>query len=288
MRHLTRKSIQDESASNNSAAEKSSAKKLKQARLPFKIITPSTSPVSSKSAATDKDKDTSRELRSSQIKEQQVTDVRKRKLSCDDDNECPKVINGDDNVSKENVEILAAATKKKKISTISNNDTLPEVVSLLEDDDDDIVEMNEDVPNTSAANATSKQERESVLKTPKGTVKDKRKGAGTPQTPQTRSNVQKDKPGSASKLQIKLPLSAGKKNKRRKSKLLQLAHNSSGTEGGSHNNSAQEVSGDDIEENDLEQNPLKRKKLNDKDCEKKEEEIDCKALVSIKFSIYFR
>ena len=288
MRHSTRNSIQDESASNNSPAEKSSAKKLKQARLPFKIITPSTSPVGSKSASTvtvaDKDKNTTRELRSSQVKEQQVTDGRKRKLSCDDDNESINVINGEDNVSKENVEILSAATKKKKISTISNNDTLPEVVSLLEDDDD-IVEINDDAPNTSAANATSKEERESVLKTPKGIHKDKRKGAGTPQT---RSSVEKEKSGSASKLQIKLPLSAGKKNKRRKSKLHQLSHKLSGTEGGSHNNSTQELSGDDIEENDSERNPQKRKKLNDKDFEKKEEETDCKTLVSIKFSISFR
>ncbi|XP_065362804.1 chromatin assembly factor 1 subunit A [Calliphora vicina] len=245
--------VQDDSVSNN--AEKISAKKLKQARLPFKVIAPGTSPVGSKTttapAAVDKDKDTN------------STDGRKRKLSYDDsDDEGANVIDADDNVSKENVEILKAATKKKKLSTVCNNDATSEiVVSLLDDDvDDDDDEGNnpEDVANSSIS-VSAVNKKDLALKTPKATVKDKRKGAGTPQT----SSAQKDKHGSASKLQIKLPLSAGKK-KRRKSKLQQLSLNNSAAES-SHNNSAQELSSDDIEDIAVELNPHKRKKLNTED-----------------------
>lgn len=242
--------VQDDSVSNN--AEKISAKKLKQARLPFKVIAPGTSPVGSKTttapAAVDKDKDTN------------STDGRKRKLSYDDsDDEGANVIDADDNVSKENVEILKAATKKKKLSTVCNNDATSEVVVSLLDDDDDDDEVNnpEDVANSSIVSAVNKKDL--ALKTPKATVKDKRKGAGTPQT----SSAQKDKHGSASKLQIKLPLSAGKK-KRRKSKLQLLSLNNSAAES-SHNSSAQELSSDDIEDIAVELNPQKRKKLNNED-----------------------
>ncbi|XP_037811592.1 chromatin assembly factor 1 subunit A [Lucilia sericata] len=248
--------VQDDSVSTNNNAEKSSAKKLKQARLPFKVIAPGTSPVGSKTTATplttagDKDKDS------------HSTDGRKRKLSYDDTDDdvasgAVVLIDADDNVSKENVEILKAATKKKKTNN-KEHTTSEVVVSLLDDDDDEDVEgetNNEDINNTSVISAVGKKDL--ALKTPKATAKDKRNGAGTPQT----SSAQKDKNGSASKLQIKLPLSAGKK-KRRKSKLHQLSSLNNSTAEGSHNHSAQELSSDDIEEIAVEQNPQKRKKLN--------------------------
>ncbi|KAM7349437.1 chromatin assembly factor 1, p180 subunit [Cochliomyia hominivorax] len=267
--------VQDESNNVSNNAEKTSAKKLKQARLPFKVIAPGTSPLGSKAASTttpaiqEKDKDATKIVNNS-------TDSRKRKLSYDEaeDDESVNVVTGDDdddNVSKENVEILTAVSKKKKLSAIENNTT--EVVSLLDDDDDcddddhenkiNLDESHKEVANSSVVSIGGK--RESCLKTPKSNAKDNKqcKGAGTPSNT---SSSQKDKnSGSASKLQIKLPLSAGKK-KRRKSKLHQLSLNNStaGAEG-SHHNSAQELSSDDIEEIAVELNPLKRKKLNTTD-----------------------
>lgn len=263
----TTKTAKDESSSTKSAAaEKTSAKKLKQARLPFKVIAPGTSPVGSKAATTlDVDKVLNKdgvEIKNGHNKEPSTittTEGRKRKLSYDsegdnDGTDCNKDNEVDDNVSKENVEVLAAASKKKKLAPGSDG-TSDVIVSLLDDDSNDAA-----VAETSTVVTVVAATKDSSLKTPKVVVKEKRKGAGTPQTSSS-SSAQKDKSGSASKLQIKLPLSAGKKNKRRKSKLLQLAANTSMNEGVSgHNNSCAESS-DDIEEVASKLNPLKRKKL---------------------------
>lgn len=304
----TKNTVQDEtntSSTNvvsNNNAEKSSAKKLKQARLPFKVIAPGTSPVGTKAATTTPLGQQEKDKEANKTGVQNSTESRKRKLSYDEVEEAEGNVNSvtvsgggaddnddEDNVSKENVEIVTAASKKKKLSSIES--TAAEVV-LLSDDEDDVSEekgnhveeSHKELANTSKVSGAKKTDL--VLKTPNASAKDiKRKGAGTPNN--TTSSAQKDKnSGSASKLQIKLPLSAGKK-KRRKSKLHQLSLNNSAATDGSHNNSAQELSSDDIEEIAVELNPQKRQKLSfeeDKEQEKKNEKsADEKKEVSVLF-----
>lgn len=235
---------QDESNSYN--AEKSSAKKLRQARLPFKVIDPGTSLVDSKplssTTAADKDKDG--------VRDTHTLDGRKRKLSCDtDDDGLNDDLKKDDNTSKENVEILAAAAaKKKKLSVTSSNDAMSEVLSHLDEDSDNDDVESKDAANSSVLSISSKRE----LKTPKTASKNKERGAGTPKT----ASAQKDKSCSATKLQIKLPLSSNKK-KRRKSSVNQETSKNTTNE-----ILTQQLSSDEIEEVAAEFNPYKRAKIN--------------------------
>ncbi|XP_013113213.2 chromatin assembly factor 1 subunit A [Stomoxys calcitrans] len=230
--------------------EKNSAKKLVQARLPFKIIAPGSSPsVDTSDTLTAKEGDARKEGKTSkQTGPKDTKETRKRKLSYESEND----VQDDpepENVSKENVEVVAAAVKKKKITVTSSSEV--EVVSLLDDDEDDVVKA-----NTSKTEKEKLKTKETTLKTPKVATKGKNKGAGTPQT--NSSSSKKD----TNKLQIKLPLSGGKRNKRRKSKANTSSHNIS-----EQNNSITDSS-DDIEEVSSELNPQKRTKLEFEEEEK--------------------
>ncbi|XP_073833920.1 chromatin assembly factor 1, p180 subunit [Musca autumnalis] len=259
-----KKSQQNTTSSNND--EKNSAKKLVQARLPFKVIAPGSSPtIAAESSAaatttTPKEKDALKEGKTPKQQQKETKDARKRKLSYGSEDEAEEV-QEIDNVSKENVEVKSVATvKKKKInstSTTANNEDQVEVVSLLDDEEDE----EDNGKNTSLVKASSSKAGGTTLKTPKVGTKGKTKGAGTPQ--QTPGSGRKDKSGgNHTKLQIKLPLSAGKRNKRRKSKA-----NTSLLDTSQHNNSCAD-SCDDIDEIAGELNPQKRTKL---DYEEKEE-----------------
>lgn len=256
----TRKSINNIASSNE---EKNSAKKLVQARLPFKVIAPGSSPASEASIPNDiegkKEGKTTR-----QSSQNDTKDARKRKLSYESEDDAKADEETDNNVSKENVEVVASATvKKKKIAGTSNNSEV-DVVSLLDDEDNDDENVKETITTKANTSIGSK------LKTPKAaatSVKGKRKGAGTPQM--TSSSAQKDKSGNNSKLQIKLPLSAGKRNKRRKSKANTSLNASCNDVSSVQNNSCVD-SADDIEEVSKELNPQKRTKLDYDDVKEDE------------------
>ncbi|XP_061393191.1 chromatin assembly factor 1 subunit A [Musca vetustissima] len=249
------KKSHNNTASNND--EKNSAKKLVQARLPFKVIAPGSSPtIAADSAATPKKREALKEGKTpKQGTQKETKDARKRKLSYESEDEAQEVEEVD-NVSKENVEVKSGATvKKKKItSTATNNDDDIECISLLDDEQDET----KDTARTDASSSKAA----SALKTPKAGTKGKTKGAGTPQPTATPGSEHKGKGGSNhnSKLQIKLPLSAGKRNKRRKSKANNSLANTSALDTSLQNNSCAD-SCDDIEEISGELNPQKRTKL---------------------------
>lgn len=208
--------------------DKTSAKKLVQARLPFKVIAPETSPKAEEES-----------------KHTQSSEARKRKLSYGS-NEEPNNDEEEANTSKENVDIVNAASKKKKIGTACSDaaaatDT---IISLLDEDDVEISNAEDITDKDKGAKLNS------TLKTPKaGKIK---AGAGTPQT----SSAKKDKTGSASKLQIKLPLNSGKKLKKRKSKI-----ESANTSIANNVSVSLNESSDDIEDIASKENPQKRTKL---------------------------
>ncbi|XP_075159165.1 chromatin assembly factor 1, p180 subunit [Haematobia irritans] len=211
--------------------EKNSAKKLVQARLPFKVIAPGSSP-----SVTTSDSHTPKEC--DDVRQPSTKDARKRKLSYESEDDAKNDLDPE-NVSKENVEVTGV-TKKKKI--VDSNDV--EIVSLLDDDDDG----DEVVADTSKIEKS--RGKGTTLKTPTMS-KGRNKGAGTPQN----NSSQKDKGDTKPKLQIKLPLSGGKRNKRRKSKANSSSHDIS------LQNGSFAESSDDVETVSSELNPQKRTKL---------------------------
>lgn len=257
MRHSTGGTSASAKKSQNkalSSAEKNSAKKLVQARLPFKVIAPGSSPIDAGSTSSGENES---KLEGNLTK---TTDARKRKLSYESDDVDINAKEEADNTSKENVEVLVTASKKKK--TAPSNAVAEEIVSLLDDDEADS-STNDDIANTSTASTSNKKPNNK--KTPKTALtKEKTKGAGTPKSATLKA--QKEKANSASKLTIKLPLSAGKKSKRRKSKVHTFLANNSTNDLSQGNNSCADSS-DDIEEVSSELNPQKRTKL---DFEEKE------------------
>lgn len=249
--------------------EKNSAKKLVQARLPFKVIAPGSSPtIAAEAATTPNERDALKEGKK---------DARKRKLSYESEENDTEIVQEVDNVSKENVEIKGGATVKKKKITSTNNEDEVECISLLDDEQ-------EDLKNSSRVD-TSSSKAGSTLKTPKTGTKGKSKGAGTPQPTVTPGSEHKGKGGgNNTKLQIKLPLSAGKRNKRRKSKANNSLANTSALDSSMQNNSCAD-SCDDIEEISGELNPQKRTKL-DYDEEKQKQRNETAAEVSTNLMVF--
>lgn len=219
-------------------ARKSSGKKLVQARLPFKII-PTGTPTATASSISTKDID------------EKAKDGRKRKLSFEDeesekaDSAATDELRGR-SASKEN---LTVSTKKLK--TDEQDDViLLDDDAILEDDDDKVkdAERTEDEKNASSNEKVGKQVKKTPVatKTPKSTKQAKNKvsnDVSSPHTPKPRAATEKDANtpksakaknsntpgsaknkstntktgGSATKVQIKLPLGSAKTNKRRKS-----------------------------------------------------------------------
>lgn len=219
-------------------ARKSSGKKLVQARLPFKII-PTGTPTATASSISTKDID------------EKAKDGRKRKLSFEDEESEKADFAATDELrgrsaSKEN---LTVSTKKLK--TDEQDDViLLDDDAILEDDDDMVkdAERTEDEKYASSNEKVGKQVKKTPVatKTPKSTKQAKNKvsnDVSSPHTPKPRAATEKDANtpksakaknsntpgsaknkstntktgGSATKVQIKLPLGSAKTNKRRKS-----------------------------------------------------------------------
>ncbi|XP_011201895.3 chromatin assembly factor 1 subunit A-B [Bactrocera dorsalis] len=218
------------------AARKSSGKKLVQARLPFKII-PTGTPTAAASSTLAKDTD------------ETAKDARKRKLSFEADKsekaECAATdeLRGR-SASKENLTV-----RTKKLKTDEQDDViLLDDDDILEDEDGKVkdAERTEDENDASSNEKVEKQVKKTPVatKTPKAIKQAKNKVSNTvssPRTPKPSAATEKDANtpksakaknsntpgsaknksanskagGSATKVQIKLPLGSAKTNKRR-------------------------------------------------------------------------
>ncbi|XP_050329561.1 chromatin assembly factor 1 subunit A-B isoform X1 [Bactrocera neohumeralis] len=220
------------------AARKSSGKKLVQARLPFKII-PTGTPTAAASSISAKDTD------------ETAKDGRKRKLSFEaDKSEKAEGAATDElrgrSASKENLTV-----RTKKLKTDEQDDViLLDDDDILEDEDGNVkdAERTEDENNASSNEKVEKQVKKTPVatKTQKAIKQAKNKvsnAVSSPRTPKPSVATEKDANtpksakaknsntpgsaknksanskggGSATKVQIKLPLGSAKTNKRRKS-----------------------------------------------------------------------
>uniref|UniRef100_A0A1A9ZC58 Chromatin assembly factor 1 p150 subunit acidic region domain-containing protein n=1 Tax=Glossina pallidipes TaxID=7398 RepID=A0A1A9ZC58_GLOPL len=176
------------SKKNRESCERTSEKKLVQARLPFKVLTggPSTSTELKAAASL-----TKAETENDAV----VTDVRKRRLSFESDIEVHGITsNHQHNLSKENVN-TSSPSKRSNTLVIKSEERLS-----IEGSQDNL--------------SLKSNEKSALIHTPKVHSSKKRINVTTPQS----VKVQMDKSNRSPKLQIKLLLSGGKKSKKRKLK----------------------------------------------------------------------
>ncbi|XP_011185172.2 chromatin assembly factor 1 subunit A [Zeugodacus cucurbitae] len=255
-------------------AKKSSGKKLVQARLPFKII-PAGTPTAAGAISTKETDDTTK-------------DGRKRKLSFEaEDNEKAESTETDElrgrSASKEN---LTVSSKKLKTADAEDDVIVLDDDDILEEGDGKVEDAEKKVKKEKASNNVKAVKNTPVaIKTPKTIKQAKQKDSdatSSPLTPKPRAAKEKDADtpksaksknaktpgsakntpstskagGSATKLQIKLPLGGAKTNKRRKSMIT------------AHSNETEVVISSD-ENDDI---PVKRQKV---ECSpKKQKKVD--------------
>uniref|UniRef100_A0A1A9WVU9 Uncharacterized protein n=1 Tax=Glossina brevipalpis TaxID=37001 RepID=A0A1A9WVU9_9MUSC len=161
-----------------------SAKKLVQARLPFKVLADKPSPAFTSLAVAEGENNIV------------IADIRKRKLSFGSDVEEDGGA-ANHNLSKGHLSV-SLESKRKKSSAIKDEEALS-----IEDSSED--------------NSSYKASNENIIiQTPKVHTNKKRIGITTPQSI---NKAQIGKGNSSPKLQIKFPLSSGKKSKKRKSRI---------------------------------------------------------------------
>uniref|UniRef100_A0A1A9VDL1 Chromatin assembly factor 1 subunit p150 C-terminal domain-containing protein n=1 Tax=Glossina austeni TaxID=7395 RepID=A0A1A9VDL1_GLOAU len=176
------------SKKNRESCERTSEKKLVQARLPFKVLAGGASTSTELKAAASL---TKAEIENDAI----VTDARKRRLSFESDIEVHGTTNNHQhNLSKENVN-TSSPSKRSNTLIIKSE----EILSI----------------EGSQGNLSLKSnEKSALIHTPKGHSSKKRINVTTPQS----VKVQMGKSNRSPKLQIKLLLSGGKKSTKRKLK----------------------------------------------------------------------